>query len=724
MWYNTKEKDIILKKVVNFRPILFFAFAVIVGILSVYFVIFNKIYVTIILCALSIIFLALAIVLSKNHKKRYVIFAIIFVIILLLSGLNFGLRINAFSESEIDGITLNFTGNVKEIKEYSNSERIIIENVSYDGVQSGKLNGKISLFVYGATDFDLGDKLEFSTEVYLSDLTNANGFNSTNVTENIKYSGSVDALDLNKIGNEQTVFQSVHKFIRDSLKTGLSEKPFTIAYALLLGNTDYMQEDLLSNFRSLGVAHIFAVSGLHIGFFATFLAWIFSKIKINRFVKLIITSIILFFYAGVCGFTASSVRAAIMATVLLSAEVVGKKYDRLSSVAFAAIIVLAYAPTELFRVGFQLSFVVVLGIIISSRTFQKLFKFTGKKISELLGGVLSAQLFSIPICILTFGEISIISIVANLLILPVIGVFYIFLFLLTIIGGTFGIFGITLFLPNLVLKGVSWLVTAFDYTVFMVGGITIGIFTISYYLSFIFEAGYFNFKKITNLIVSLSLCLITVAGTVVFSLQDARLAKSYVIADDKFNGYVIKEGDECSLFVASASDGFSNYHIDLALNKLRVNSIDNVIFLESEKEMELLYVLFPLSEYNFKNVFYFDKTDKGIYGLLNFAFKDKNIFPVYDEEIIKLKSISFNYFVSGYGVDVKVKNKTVKVFSDMPSTEVDFGSANTSLSDLIILYDYHDIISTKYNSKKFISFTINALFDDAYKNRLYPCNFK
>ena len=181
------------------------------------------------------------------------------------------------------------------------------------------------------------------------------------------------------------MFESINIFIRDTLKVGLDLDEFTVAYALLCGNSDYMETEIIENFRASGVAHIFAVSGLHIGFFAVILNFITDKLRFNKYVKFFFVVSVLLFYSGVCGFTASSIRATIMTAVMLLAGLIGKKYDGLSSVALAGIIVLLYAPIQLFCVGFQLSFGVVLGINILSRPISKLLGFLPQKISSLSG---------------------------------------------------------------------------------------------------------------------------------------------------------------------------------------------------------------------------------------------------------------------------------------------------------------------------------------------------
>lgn len=86
-----------------------------------------------------------------------------------------------------------------------------------------------------------------------------------------------------------------------------------------------------------------------------------------------------------------------MAGVLLFLNRSGERYDGLSSLLFSALIVLGISPFQLFDVGFQLSYTVVLGIILLSGRIARLLSFCGKRISGSLGVILSAQIAAFPV---------------------------------------------------------------------------------------------------------------------------------------------------------------------------------------------------------------------------------------------------------------------------------------------------------------------------------------
>ena len=120
----------------------------------------------------------------------------------------------------------------------------------------------------------------------------------------------------------------------------------------------------MQNFRYGGIAHIFAVSGLHIGVIYGLLYGILRRLRVKGFVRLPVVFAALLFYCGVCGFSPSSVRALVMCTVLMIADAAGYAYDRLNSVSAASLVVLVINPVYLFSVGFQLSVAAAAGIIV------------------------------------------------------------------------------------------------------------------------------------------------------------------------------------------------------------------------------------------------------------------------------------------------------------------------------------------------------------------------
>lgn len=147
---------------------------------------------------------------------------------------------------------------------------------------------------------------------------------------------------------------------------GLEDSPEIQAAiaGMALGIRHQTADDIEEPFQQTGTLHLFAVAGLHVGIVAQLL-WIVCRLaRISRKWSTIFITLALLFYSAVTGLHTSSVRAAIMAAVLLSGFFVERKVFALNSLAAAAVLLLWWDTNELFAIGFQLSFAVVGAIIL------------------------------------------------------------------------------------------------------------------------------------------------------------------------------------------------------------------------------------------------------------------------------------------------------------------------------------------------------------------------
>jgi len=144
--------------------------------------------------------------------------------------------------------------------------------------------------------------------------------------------------------------------------------------ALLLGRRGEIEPEIVQTFRRLGLAHLLAISGLHVGLVALAAYWVFLKIlllnerwtlrfNLRRLAAVLALGPVLF-YAGLAGGRPSTLRAAVMVSVFLLAQLIEKTKDYLSALALAAWIILVLQPGAVFTPAFQLSFAAAAAIII------------------------------------------------------------------------------------------------------------------------------------------------------------------------------------------------------------------------------------------------------------------------------------------------------------------------------------------------------------------------
>ncbi|HET9418947.1 MAG TPA: ComEC/Rec2 family competence protein [Chthoniobacterales bacterium] len=162
--------------------------------------------------------------------------------------------------------------------------------------------------------------------------------------------------------------QKSRAWMQLALCRGLENAPDVQAFlsGIVLGQRHQTPEDIEEPFQQTGTLHIFAVAGLHVGIVARLLWMLGVVAQLPRKLATALIIPLLLFYAAITGLHVSSVRAAVMSSVLLGGFFVERKVFSLNSLAAAAFLILCWDTNELFSTGFQLSFAVVGAIILFS----------------------------------------------------------------------------------------------------------------------------------------------------------------------------------------------------------------------------------------------------------------------------------------------------------------------------------------------------------------------
>ena len=186
--------------------------------------------------------------------------------------------------------------------------------------------------------------------------------------------------------------------------------------ALLLGVRDRLEEDTVQAFRDLGIAHILAVSGLHVGLIAAFVQWLLRRLRVGIRGQFIILCLLLLLYAALLQFTASVVRASVLILLASLRRILRRPPDPLSTLALAALVILIVSPLQVMAAGFQLTFAAVLGIFMLREPFLKALRFVPvRAVREALAVTAAASLAVLIPSAALFHSISL----AGLLVSPV-----------------------------------------------------------------------------------------------------------------------------------------------------------------------------------------------------------------------------------------------------------------------------------------------------------------
>ena len=198
----------------------------------------------------------------------------------------------------------------------------------------------------------------------------------------------------------------------------------SIAKALLIGYKIDLDKDLVQAYSNAGVVHIIAISGLHMGIIYAVLLWLFTQLpfaKKSKLLRLLFILAGLWLFALLTGASSSVVRAALMFSFIIIGNAFNKTGSVYNSIAASAFFLLCFNPFVLWDVGFQLSYLAVLGIVFAQKPISNWFYFNNKllqKTWQLAAVSLSAQLFTFPLCLYYFHQFPLLFLLSNLVVIP------------------------------------------------------------------------------------------------------------------------------------------------------------------------------------------------------------------------------------------------------------------------------------------------------------------
>lgn len=218
--------------------------------------------------------------------------------------------------------------------------------------------------------------------------------------------------------------------IFEKLNVLLPKEELGILIGMIMGDTFYIEEEIEEDFKLSGITHLLAVSGSNVAYIILVSKFLFDKV-LGKSISNFITILMIILFVLISGASPSVVRAGIMAIILIVSEILARQPDTKSSIAVAAFLILLYNPFVICDVGFILSFGGTLGIVLLNTKIidkfnEKFYLFLENKIFkyvvETLSVTLAAQLILVPVIWYYFNNISLISIITNLLVAPFTGI--------------------------------------------------------------------------------------------------------------------------------------------------------------------------------------------------------------------------------------------------------------------------------------------------------------
>lgn len=211
-----------------------------------------------------------------------------------------------------------------------------------------------------------------------------------------------------------------HRF-QEIINQTISEPQASILSAMMLGNRRGIPQEILDQFSIVGTSHIIAISGMHITIVAGILMNLILALGISRQKAFYIATLGLIFFILMVGAPPSAIRAGIMGFLVLLGMKLGRLYRSTNAIILGACLMLLFNPGVLRDdIGFQLSFMAVLGIVNFSPLLEKYFQKIPEafQIRSSLLMTLSAQITTLPLIIFYFHKLSLVAPLVNVLILP------------------------------------------------------------------------------------------------------------------------------------------------------------------------------------------------------------------------------------------------------------------------------------------------------------------
>ncbi len=302
--------------------------------------------------------------------------------------------------------------------------------------------GKILVFTYRFPEYNYGDRLEIKGELETPEIFedfNYQGYLSKDGIYSIIYFPQVKKIEGGSASlNFYSLILGFKSKLRKSLYENISPPQSAILGAIILGDKKQISEEYKEKLNITGTRHITCVSGLHIVLLAGILMWLGMALGLWKSQAFYFAIVVLFLYIIMIGAPASAVRAGIMGGLFLLAEKTGRMNKSDRALVLAAALMLFYNPLLLrYDVGFQLSFLATLGIIHLMPFFQhRLKKIPLEFVRNILAMTFSAYVFTLPILIYNFGYVSLVSPIANVLIVPLLP----FIMIFGLVSGLVGIF--------------------------------------------------------------------------------------------------------------------------------------------------------------------------------------------------------------------------------------------------------------------------------------------
>ncbi|MCK9254213.1 MAG: competence protein ComEC family protein [Bacteroidales bacterium] len=376
----------------------------------------------------------------KKQKFSQVWISGIFINLIFISAAMF--LTQSLNEKAIKNLDSNKQGNLigiidKEPKIMEASTKVELNIIALKNQEQWiETSGSSILYIENneeVKNLKIGDKIIFTPD--LQEVENKGNPEEFDYKKYLSYNLilSTDYLSSSewKILKEDKNLKLQHRFSRFRNKliellqaNNLKDDELAVVSALALGYQDSLSDELRHAYSSAGAMHILAVSGMHVGIVYGMIIFLLSFFKSEklRLPKVFLSIILVWAYAFLTGLSPSVSRAALMFSIMALGNIQKHKSSSLNAVAASAFILLLINPYNLVKLGFQLSYIAVIGIILLNEPIYQLVNPKNKiidKIWSLTAVSLAAQIVTAPLGMFYFNQFSNYFLITNYLLIPI-----------------------------------------------------------------------------------------------------------------------------------------------------------------------------------------------------------------------------------------------------------------------------------------------------------------
>ena len=350
---------------------------------------------------------------NKNLNARKAIICIIVFLVFFIRGAyiqknNTSKLMNVENRDLVLRINdrVDINGNYLKGVGYINNEKVLISYTLQNEDEKVFFKKKF----YGGKVFANGSIEE------LKEKTNFYSFDYKKYNENRGVFKQVKLNQIKNIKSEDSIVDKI-KSIRAKMSLKISNE---ITFdksgyfeALILGDKNYLQREDVNAFKKLGISHLLAISGLHLGLLISIIYYILQKLNFTSNLIDNIIIIILPCYMGISGFSPSVIRAGLMIIVYLILR--RKNIANIDSLLITFLIMTIINPLYIFDIGFELSFFITFSLLMSTEYIKK----SKNKLQSSLKISVISFLASMPILISNFYTVPYISVFSNIILVPI-----------------------------------------------------------------------------------------------------------------------------------------------------------------------------------------------------------------------------------------------------------------------------------------------------------------